>query len=182
MHLWGRVLPGQHGRVEDVPATAMQQDQQRIAQFQDLGERNMRKGLEIVKGVRSDPKYLGRGDCYEANLELAIEMGECGYYPKLCHGILTAADFYTHMEPGTLFMHAWVEVKHDIHGWTVCDASLCAGTEIPFTMHDRKLFYSQLKPNAVVAMPWNFAIMCAERFGRANRWDLHPDHYQEGIL
>ena len=182
MHLWGRVLPGQHGRVEDVPAIAMQQDQQRIAQFQDLGERNMRKGLEIVKGVRSNPKYLGRGDCYEANLELAIEMGECGYYPKLCHGILTAADFYTHMEPGTLFMHAWVEVKHDIHGWTVCDASLCAGTEIPFTMHDRKLFYSQLKPNAVVAMPWNFAIMCAERFGRANRWDLHPDHYQEGIL
>ena len=27
MHLWGRVLPGQHGGVEDVPATAMQQDQ-----------------------------------------------------------------------------------------------------------------------------------------------------------
>jgi len=26
MHLWGRVLPGQHGGIEDVPAIAMQQD------------------------------------------------------------------------------------------------------------------------------------------------------------
>lgn len=142
----------------------------------------MREGIEIVKGVRSDPKYLGKGDCYEANLLLAIEMGEAGYYPKLCHGILTAADFYTHMAPGTRFMHAWVEVKHDVHGWVVCDASLCEGTEIPFTMHDRKLFYDQLQPHAVVPMPYNFAIMCAEKFGRPGVWHLHKDHDQRGIL
>ena len=41
MHLWGRVLPGQHGGTEDVPATTMQQDEQRIAQLQDLGEGRM---------------------------------------------------------------------------------------------------------------------------------------------
>ncbi len=145
-------------------------------------KKQIKQGLEIVRGVRSDPKYLGRGDCYEANLELAIQMGEAGYYPRLCHGILTAADFYTHMSPGTRFMHAWVEVKHDIHGWMVCDASLCEGTEIPFTMHSRKMFYDQLDPEAVVAMPYNFAIMCAEKFGRPGVWHLHKDHDKEGIL
>ena len=147
-----------------------------------MNKNDIRQGIEIVKGVRSDPKFVGKGDCYEANLQLAIEMGECGYFPYLCHGILTAAPFYKHLEPGTQFMHAWVEVKHEEHGWTVCDASLCAGTKIPFTMHSREMFYEQLKPDAVVEMPWNYAMQLANRYGRAGHWDLHPKHNQEGIL
>lgn len=50
MHLWGRVLPGQHGGVEDVPATPMQQDKERFAQLQDMGEGNM-KIIDLFSGL-----------------------------------------------------------------------------------------------------------------------------------
>jgi hypothetical protein len=42
VHLWGRVLPSQHGGVEDVPEASLQQDAERLSQLQNLGEGRMR--------------------------------------------------------------------------------------------------------------------------------------------
>tara|TARA_Y100000593_G_C4151242_1_gene257180 strand:- start:45 stop:302 length:258 start_codon:yes stop_codon:yes gene_type:complete len=59
MRLWGRDIPGQHGRAKDVPATSMQQDQKRTSQLQNLGERLMTGEAVItcqkcgIKGVKS---------------------------------------------------------------------------------------------------------------------------------
>jgi len=61
------VLSGQHGGVEDVPATAMQQDEQRIAQLQDLGEGRMR--FSRIQGGSSDSRNTHQSHYYELGFE-----------------------------------------------------------------------------------------------------------------
>lgn len=129
---------------------------------------------------RIDPKLVGKGDCYIANYHLQGMMQESSIARAkgevfLCHGILTAPDFYVHMKPGTQFMHAWVEHKHDEHGWTMHDASLGE-----YTWHTKKVFYEQMKPRAVYRMTRTEAKYHVARTGKIGRWDLFPDH--RGII
>lgn len=127
---------------------------------------------------RSDKKWVGKGDCYEANFRLMQAMHDDDIQCELVHGVVVAPDFYEHMDPGTEFMHCWVEAKHVVHGWIVCDASLCAGTPEPFTRHDMDLFYNKMKPYAVVKMKPSLASMMAQRHRGYCRWNLHPAHHR----
>lgn len=130
---------------------------------------------EIVT-QRLDPKWVGRGDCYIANFELFVQMknaadlGDKGEV-FLCHGILTAPDFYEHMKPGTRFMHAWVEHEHEEYGMTMHDASLGK-----YSWHTKDVFYGQMKPKSVYRMKKNEANYHLSRTGKIGRWDLLPEH------
>ena len=127
-----------------------------------------------------NPDLVGKGDCYEANFHLMAAMDQDGIECELVHGIITAADFYQHMEEGTQFMHAWVEAKHAHHGWVICDASLCKDTDTPFTMNSLKKFYETLNPTAVIRMKPGLACMMFNKHRWFGNWDLHPAHSRCG--
>jgi len=127
-----------------------------------------------------DPKWVGKGDCYIANYFLQGDMQKSSDARAkgevfLCHGILTAPDFYVHMKPGTKFMHSWVEHKHEEHGWTMHDASLG-----DYSWHTKDVFYGQMKPKAVYRMTRQEAKYHVLRTGKIGRWDLLPEH--RGII
>ncbi len=116
------------------------------------------------------------GDCYPANCELFFAMKKSADSRLagevfLCHGILTAPDFYVHMKPGTRFLHAWVEHKHEEHGWTMHDASLGE-----YSWHLKKDFYGQMEPDFVHRMKEDEVNYHIRRTGKIGRWDLHHEH------
>jgi len=129
-----------------------------------------------VKTNRCLAKYVGKGDCYEANFNLMLQLDADDIECVLCHGILTAAPFYQHMKPGTQFLHAWVEAKHPKMGWTIADNSL---GELTFNTSD--MFYDVMTPKAVVKMLPKQAAFHAARWQRYSQWFLHPAHSKEWI-
>lgn len=131
------------------------------------------KSIQEKRGLK---RWVGKGDCYEANFILMTQMHNEGIDCQLVHGIITAPDWFTHMRAGTEFMHAWVEANHPKHGWTVCDASLCEGTDRAFTIHSLSLFYDGMKVKREVKMSPHVALMMFNKYGWFGNWDLHPSH------
>lgn len=126
--------------------------------------------------LRAEPSMVGKGDCYKANFNLFLDLFEHGEVVYLCHGIVTAAPYFTHMKPGTKFMHAWVEANHPDHGWKVGDASMGE-----LTFHPKKMFYGTMKPEAVVRMDARQVKFHSERTGNYGGWSLHPAHDRQWL-
>ena len=82
MHLWGRVLPGQHGGTEDVPATTMQQDEQRIAQLQDLGEGRM-TSCERSVGASADSGDTHHSAYFQIGIAHLLEDRMSNIFPRI---------------------------------------------------------------------------------------------------
>ena len=124
------------------------------------------------------PRASRHGNCYEANCQLFIQATNDGYYAVLCHGVLTAPDYYKHMKIGKRFMHCWVEQYTDngvrIHDNTMLPEWMNQADE--YTCTSKEHFYDTLKPYAVVRMTREQVAMNIQRYRRYAGWDLHPDH------
>jgi hypothetical protein len=137
MRLWSGDLPGQHGGVENVSATPMQQDEKRLSQLQDLGEGSM-KVLDLWCGTKSATQAF-----HDAGFDVvSVDINE-KFNPTICKDIIdvTVDELLDHGP----FVFGWASVECKVYSianlhskhWKTDQAGVKAVTEEAREMNER---------------------------------------------